>query len=147
MDFTLREAVLPTDYEAMAALLSSVRPVPVTAADLAEKDAILPPGSTLHKLIAVGQTGLLSGFAEAYRYPNTRAGKFYVNVVTDQAARRRGVGTACWRRSSVLRGVTGQPCWRARCATTTRIPWASYSAAALRSGGTGTTRQTPPCWP
>lgn len=75
MGLHLRSKEAPGDLEAMAALLSQFRPEPVSAAEIADRRSWLPEGSILQTLVAESGDGRFLGFAEAYRYPNTVAGK------------------------------------------------------------------------
>lgn len=84
----------PADYAPIAAILNAVRPFRTTAAELAGERARWPEGSIAHLVAARDEGGRLLGFAEAYRFPNTAAGKFYVNVATHPASRRQGAGSA-----------------------------------------------------
>lgn len=94
MDFSLRPVTLPDDYPSIAAVLSAVNPRPVTAADLTGQDAWRPEGTLEVRLLAVDEAGAALGYAHAYRFPTTLAGKFYLNVAVVPAARRHSAGTA-----------------------------------------------------
>ena len=94
MTYILRTGTRPEDYPRLAELLNSAGTQPVTAAELEEGDAGLPAGSLLHRTFAVDEAGRILGFSEAYRYPNTVAGKFYTSCVVEAGARRRGLGSA-----------------------------------------------------
>lgn len=94
MSLQFRPPILPDEYDRLADLLSQGFTQPSTASELAENDNRLPQGSILHRTLAVDGEGRVLGFGEAFRYPNTKAGKFYITVAVDRAARREGVGTA-----------------------------------------------------
>lgn len=94
MHWTMRTNQAPGDLEAVAALLSQIRPEPVTPAEIEDRRSWLPEGSIRHEIVAEHSESRFVGFAEAYRYPNTLRGKFYVNLAVDRAARGQGVGQA-----------------------------------------------------
>lgn len=89
MPFQLRPG--GAEYELFAAIQTAARGLPAAPSDWANRDGY---GALCHRVIALGQEGAAVGFAEAYRYPNTAAGKFYVHVAVVPAARGQGVGTA-----------------------------------------------------
>ncbi|MDF2627876.1 MAG: family N-acetyltransferase [Symbiobacteriaceae bacterium] len=92
--FHYRSPTLPADYPRLAELLSQASADAPTAQELAETDGDLPAGSILFRTLAVDSAGQISGFGEAFRYPNTKVGKFYLTVVVDRHARRTGLGSA-----------------------------------------------------
>jgi GNAT superfamily N-acetyltransferase len=94
MPIQFRAPLLPDEYDRLADLLTQAFMQPPTADDLAENDRDLPPGSILHRTIAVDGNGQVIGLGEAFRYPNTKAGKFYLTVVVDRNARGAGIGSA-----------------------------------------------------
>lgn len=94
MPFTLRTANLPTDYPRIAELLGTAITPPFTAAELAREDAEMPPGSIKEQIVAATPSGDVIGYARAHRYPNTKAGKFYIYLVVDPAVRGQGAGAA-----------------------------------------------------
>lgn len=94
MSFTIRPANLPADYPRIAALLNTALAKPTTAEEEAHEDAGMPEGSIIEQFVAIDLTGHPVGFAKAHRYPNTKVGKFYVNVVVDPAVRQTGIGSA-----------------------------------------------------
>lgn len=94
MNITLRPAKLPDDYEELAELLSMLRDESITVERLSEEDIRLPEGSVRYQVVAQDEHSFIRGYAEAFRWPNTRAGKFYVTLVIDKNARGIGVGTA-----------------------------------------------------
>lgn len=106
MSIQFRAPILPEEYDRLADLLRQASMQPPTANELAESDRDLPPGSVLHRTLAVDSTGQIIGFGEAFRYPNTKVGKFYVTVAVDRGARGAGVGTALL--SQVESFATGQ---------------------------------------
>ena len=90
----LRPGILPADYAPMAAILNASRALPTTPEDLAATHGWWPEGSISYRMIAEDGAGQVIGFMEAYRFPNTAEGKFYVNVVVLPASRNRGTGSA-----------------------------------------------------
>ncbi|HYF78545.1 MAG TPA: GNAT family N-acetyltransferase, partial [Symbiobacteriaceae bacterium] len=94
MPIQFRAPLLPDEYDRLADLLAQAFMQPPTADDLAENDRDLPPGSILHRTIAMDGNGQVIGLGEAFRYPNTKAGKFYLTVVVDRTARGAGIGSA-----------------------------------------------------
>lgn len=94
MPFKLRPCNFPAEYGTVAAILTAARPgVPTTEADLADRDGWMPPDSIRRRVVAEDGHGAAIGFAEAYRYPNTAEGKFYVNAAVLPAAQGQGAGT------------------------------------------------------
>lgn len=75
MSFNLRTTPAPGDLAAMAALLSQIRPEPVTPEEIADRRSWLPQGSVLHEIVAEDESGRFLGFAEAYRFPTTLKGR------------------------------------------------------------------------
>lgn len=93
MTFVLRPCRLPAEYETLAAIQNAGSGQPTTAAHLADRDGWAPPGTLLHRVVAEDQQGAAVGFAEAYRFPNTPDGKFYMHVAVLPAAQGRGAGS------------------------------------------------------
>lgn len=93
MSCTFRSAQLPADYAPMAELLSAHSIKPVTAQELEQADHDLPTGSLQQRTMAVDPAGAVIGYAEVYRFPNTRAGKFYITAIVESSARRQGIGS------------------------------------------------------
>jgi len=93
MPYTLRPAIYPDDYPPIVALINAVSMKPTTVADLADGDQEFPEGSVLHRTVAVDERGQVVGLAEAYRFPNTKSGKFYVAAIVEEGHRRRGLGS------------------------------------------------------
>lgn len=94
MNITLRPVRLPEEYEELAELLSMLRDESITVERLSEEDVRLPEGSVRYQIVAEDEHGFIRGYAEAFRWSNTRAGKFYVTLVIDKNARGLGIGTA-----------------------------------------------------
>jgi GNAT superfamily N-acetyltransferase len=94
MAVTLRPCRLPEEYETLAAIQNAGSGQPTTAGELAGRDGWMPETSLLRRVVAEDESGAVVGFAEAYRYPNTPEGKFYIHVAVLPVAQHRGVGTA-----------------------------------------------------
>lgn len=92
MAFILRE-LTPADDARRAELLNLAATEPVTAADLADWRRAEDPQRITYRLGAEDETGWLAGYAHALRDPWLEAGLFWLYVVVDPTARRRGVGT------------------------------------------------------
>lgn len=94
MTFRIRPADLPAEYPRIAELLNTAYTKPITADELAAEDGGMPAGSIILQSVAVDEEGRPVGFAKAYRYPNSKPGKFYVYAVVDPLQRQRSIGSA-----------------------------------------------------
>lgn len=92
MPFTVRE-LTPADDIRRAALLNLTTTEPVTAADLAKWRRAEHPSRIVYRVGAADETGWIVGYAHALRDPWLAAGMYWLYVVVDPPARRRGVGS------------------------------------------------------
>ncbi len=93
MSITLRQ-LTSADDPRRAELLNLDASQPVTAADLADWRRAEDPQRITYRIGAEDETGWIAGYAHALRDPWLALGSFWLYVVVDPAARRRGVGSA-----------------------------------------------------
>ena len=104
------------DYAAVAALLNTLNPEPITAESLQALHARFPAEGRRHRVVAeAGDLGLV-GYANVSIWPGNRPGDSYFTLVTAPTFRRQGAGSGLlaavedWARANgVARLITGVP--------------------------------------
>ena len=92
MPLTLRE-LTPADDPRRVELLNLEASQPVTAADLADWRRSEDPRRVTYRVGAEDDSGWIAGYAHALREHWNASGLFWIYVVVDPAARRRGIGS------------------------------------------------------
>lgn len=82
-----------TDYPRIAELMSAARSACVTMAQLQQESDDSRPGHIHLRIAALDAAGHMLGFGDVGRDPAMPAGRFWFDIVVDQAARGRGVGS------------------------------------------------------
>ncbi|PYE49915.1 GNAT family N-acetyltransferase [Deinococcus yavapaiensis] len=82
------------DYPRVVDIASRFFTIPPTVERLRETHVSPPAGGLVHRVVAQDATGRLLGYGHAGYDPWDRPGHFFVRVVVDPPARRRGVGRA-----------------------------------------------------
>ncbi len=89
----LRRAVPEQDFERIAELLSLINTEPVSVDGLLEDEARTMPGKHWRRWVTEGADGRVNGYAMVIRYPSQPAGQLNLELVTDPAHRRQGIGS------------------------------------------------------
>lgn len=92
MPFTIRP--FAGDFAAIAPLVSLLTPTPVTAEELEQQHANVPPDMVRHRLVATDPAGEVIAYANVFSRPENWARNFHFTLVTAPGARRQGVGNA-----------------------------------------------------
>lgn len=106
MTLTVRPLVLADDPR-RAELLNLTAAEPVTAADLAAWRRSEDPRRITYRVGAEDEGGPLLGIAHALRDPWLATGSYWLHVVVDPVARRRGVGSALFEAVRDFAGAHG----------------------------------------
>lgn len=108
MKFIIRKMREPDDYAAVASLLNTVWPEPVTAELLKEEEDQIPPGKLDYnekgeltgwdrpKWVAEDESGQVVAYAIAWRAPWTEPGELFLTLVVHPESRGNGVGKAMY---------------------------------------------------
>jgi len=93
--YQIRHAV-DTDYEAIAAIATLIKPEPYSAKEMLEEDRrfAADPANTSHRLVGVGGDGRVVGYGAAFRADWEPEGRWDVSAYSHPAERGHGVGRA-----------------------------------------------------
>lgn len=96
MSITIRAADPQTDYERIAALLSTFERLPVTAETVHEWDRFVEKGALRRRMVAVTDEGQIIGYSTVAHDTWDQIGLYITWVIVDPALRGRGIGSTLY---------------------------------------------------
>lgn len=114
MKFKVEPAIPEQDYPTIAQMWSAWQGYTTTVTDLHEEDQIFIEGRIRQWLVVRGGDGTPVGIAYAGRYPSQPNGRFFGNVVVNQAHQKQGIGNALYNAVQQFVQQRGATEWYAR---------------------------------